>query len=149
MSLPDSRGGTRSPLAVAVLTLLLTVSCSGGPDRGEVFSSDRTSVGVGVEAGERFSLAVRENASIGDRWNVHTPKPDPAVVEAAGRSYNSDSEEPVPGSGGTRYFTFRAVGPGSTQIVLRNCPRGLCGATEAPAGPKKAVVTATYEVTVR
>ncbi len=136
----------RAFLAVAVLALP-TASCSKEPGRGEVFSSQETS--IEAEAGERFSVSVRENPSIGDRWNVHTPQPDPAVVEAVERSYVSDSEEPVPGSGGIRYFTFRAVGPGTTQIVLRNCPRGLCGATEAPAELKKAVVTATYEVTVR
>ncbi|WP_404816568.1 protease inhibitor I42 family protein [Streptomyces thermolineatus] len=152
--IPSARAAV---VPLAVLALLSTVSCAGGPDRGEVFSSDRTPVKVEVEAGEHFSLAVRESASAGDDWSVAAPGPDTSVAVEAGTDYEADpGTEDMDGAGGTRYFTFEAKAPGRTEIVLRNCWRGACNGTgpsasPSPTGgqPEADVPTVSYEVTVR
>ena len=78
---------------------------------------------VHVGAGEEFTISVEDNASVGDMWSV-SQEPDAALVTADGDHYVADSEEPAPGSGGTRYFEFTALAEGSTTIELRNCFRG-------------------------
>ena len=78
---------------------------------------------VHVGAGEEFTISVEDNASVGDMWSL-SQAPDAALVTADGDHYVADSEEPAPGSGGTRYFEFTALAEGTTTIELRNCFRG-------------------------
>lgn len=115
--------------ALAVLLAGCTVTRSGEPgptgSRGDEptweFTVDDTS--VRVEPGDTFVVAVDDNASVGDQWSVST-EPDAAVVSADGDHFVSDTDEDVPGGGGTRYFEFTARESGNTTIELRNCFRG-------------------------
>lgn len=75
---------------------------------------------ITVTAGETFELVVPSNASTGYRWNI-IPEPDASIVEFLAQDYIP--EEPImPGSGGVDVWTFRAVNPGDTTIVLGYYP---------------------------
>lgn len=106
-------------------------------------SGSRTAVEVG--RGDRFSLVVRENASIGDKWSVRL-HPALAVATSDGDEYVPDGgpwSEPRPGRGGARYFTFVAGEPGNSGIVLYNCYRCASAVSSEEAYP------AMVDVTVR
>lgn len=98
---------------------------------------------VEVDRGARFSLVVRENASIGDKWSVQRP-PEPAVATADGVEYLPDGSDPLPGRGGARYFTFTAREPGTGVIGLHNCYRCSSAMSSTPGS-----YAAEVEVTVR
>jgi predicted secreted protein len=69
-----------------------------------------------VRAGETFDLVVPSNPSTGYHWDI-IPELDANLVEFAEQNYFAD--QPVaPGSGGMEVWTFRAVNPGDTTIVL-------------------------------
>jgi inhibitor of cysteine peptidase len=73
-----------------------------------------------VKAGETFDLAVPSNPSTGYHWDI-VPELDANLVEFAGQNYFAD--QPVaPGSGGMEVWTFRAINPGETTIVLGYYP---------------------------
>jgi inhibitor of cysteine peptidase len=75
---------------------------------------------ITVKAGETFDLAVPSNPSTGYHWDI-VPELDANLVEFAGQNYFAD--QPVaPGSGGMEVWTFRAINPGETTIVLGYYP---------------------------
>lgn len=75
-----------------------------------------------VKAGETFELVVPSNPSTGYHWDI-LPELDVNIVEFVAQSYIS--EQPViPGSGGVDVWTFRALNPGDTTIVLGFYPPG-------------------------
>ncbi|SDH51461.1 Chagasin family peptidase inhibitor I42 [Nonomuraea jiangxiensis] len=120
----------RRTAVVALLALLLS-GCSGGAavsDFGTVIKGAKgTTVQVQVRAGQRFSLAVAENPSVGDAWDL------PALPDTKIASFISAEREAhgdAPGTGGTAYFVFHAKLPGSTEIRLRDCWR--CGPDKVP-----------------
>ena len=91
----------------------------------EYDASDHT---VRVSAGDRFSLLVSENTSVGDSWELRQ-RPEAAVVrfvrdEARGRLLDRFRAPSDGGPSKTRYFTFEATAPGTVTIKLYNCFRG-------------------------
>lgn len=138
----------RRPTALclaAFSTLQLAIGCGGGPDAAVVFPADTPSISVGQR--EDFSIAVPHTASTGERWTLVGPRPDPAVVRSRGTRYTADDPERK-GDGGTLYFSFRAQGAGTTDIVLFHCFREGCADTSADSrgGPEPERVA--YTVTV-
>ncbi|MFI1970498.1 protease inhibitor I42 family protein [Streptomyces cinnamoneus] len=108
---------------------------------------DRVEGPLEVRRGERFSIAMRQNASTRTEWNVSGSGPDRAVVRPKGTSSHQTAEErEAVGAGYTKYFTFEAAGPGTTTIVLAN----RCG-TDPSLGCYAAGLphTVTYRVSVR
>lgn len=107
-------------------------SCGAGSavsDYGQIFKGVKGStVKVEVGTGQRFSLAVVENSSTGDRWSL-LAVPDAKVASFISKEHVSDGGGP--GSGGTSYFVFNSKQPGSTEIRLQNCWRCL-SATPTP-----------------
>jgi predicted secreted protein len=74
-----------------------------------------------VEDGEEFTVVVPSNPTTGDDWRVADGF-DTAVVSYLYEDFESDDPSgQAVGAGGTTFFTFRAVGPGSTTITLENC----------------------------
>ncbi|MER7767086.1 protease inhibitor I42 family protein [Kitasatospora sp. NPDC096140] len=147
-----ARGRGRTPLrAVAlsvVLAAALTACGSDGPDRGRVLRADERAVSLAV--GQRFSIAVRDNASAGDSWSIEAPRPDAAVaVEVDERVDLPEEARTADGAGGTRYYTFEAKGRGTTAVTLLDCYRGLCHRPALGDEDRKRVVHDTYTVTVR
>ncbi|MFE5581198.1 protease inhibitor I42 family protein [Kitasatospora sp. NPDC056531] len=106
---------------------------------------------MSLAIGERFTIAVRDNASDGDYWRVVTPKPDAAVVTGVDEVLDlPEASETADGIGGIRYYTFEAKGNGTTTITLFNCYRTLCSHPKlGDDESRKRVVRNTYTVTVR
>ncbi|MEO3869342.1 protease inhibitor I42 family protein [Nonomuraea sp. B12E4] len=117
--------------AVVPLLALLLSGCAGGAavsDFGTVVKGAKgATVQVRLRSGQRFSLAVPENPSAGDKWDLL------ALPDAKIASFISAEREggDAAGGGRTAYFVFHAKLPGSTEIRLRNCPR--CGPDKVPA----------------
>ncbi|MCQ8773652.1 protease inhibitor I42 family protein [Streptomyces telluris] len=141
----------------------LAAGCGGGTDRsplGTVYQDrppayergrpkplDRVEGPLEVLRGGRFSIAMRENISARQTWNVSGSGPDEAVVRPQGTStHQTAREKEAAGAGYTKYFTFEAAGPGTTTIVLAN----RCG-TDPARGCYSATLprTVTYRVSVR
>ncbi|HEX5809668.1 MAG TPA: protease inhibitor I42 family protein [Anaerolineales bacterium] len=77
---------------------------------------------ITVKAGETFDLVVPSNPSTGYRWDL-IPELDETRIEFVAQDYIA--EEPViPGSGGVDVWTFRALTPGDTTVVLGYYPPG-------------------------
>jgi predicted secreted protein len=132
-------------VAGVVGTNLVVHRVSYGAEFTESKTGAESRTAITVDKGDRFSIVVRDNASIGDDWSLRD-QPDQAVATLDGDEYTSDTawfSEPAAGSGGKRYFTFTAQGSGSTSIVLLNCFR--CGSAQE----SKDSYAATFEVTVR
>ncbi|MBG0829825.1 protease inhibitor I42 family protein [Planomonospora sp. ID67723] len=138
---------------VAALALAgLVTGCGAGSavyDYGEVVGGGvgRTAE-VEVAPGQRFSLAVDENASIGDSWRMGS-LPDPKVASFISAEYESESGPGVTGSGGVRYFVFNAKQGGTAVVTLSNCWR--CGADRVPADEQSRSRSgdATFRITVK
>ncbi len=117
---------------VALLALLVAAGCGAGSavsDYGKLVKGSKgTTVQVDVRSGQRFSLTVADNPSVGDSWDL-VEVPDPKVASFISEEHVSDGD--APGSGGTAYFVFNGKKPGRTEVRLRNCWR--CGQDRTPA----------------
>ncbi|MFI2609452.1 protease inhibitor I42 family protein [Kitasatospora sp. NPDC018619] len=153
---------TRSPGRVAALAVVLAAglaagptACgqdgaggSGGSGRGRVLGAQERSVSLAV--GERFTIAVRDNTSVGDRWSVAEPKPDASVATLVAEKLDlPEGSKTSDGAGGTRYYTFEARGRGTTAVTLLNCFRSYCDLPAPTDENRKLIVRTTYPVTVR
>jgi len=69
-----------------------------------------------VVAGEVFDLTLQSNPTTGFRWDLAGPV-DEAVVSLVEHRYMPPAKQ-IPGRGGSEVWSFRAVGPGETDIVL-------------------------------
>lgn len=139
------RGFTAATVIALALLAPLTGCGSGNLDHGEVFRP--TAAGgsaVAVDAGEVFSLALDQNASIGDNWSLRTA-PDAGIATATGEEYVAGGGGA--GGGGTRYFVFRAERAGRTTLTLFNCYR--CDRTPETADSRAHSRTVTVDLTVR
>ncbi len=118
--------------AAAGALALLAGACGGSND---VPSYGTATSAIEAEVSDRFSITIGENPSIGDAWQLEE-EGDPDVVQLVDQEWETDDPDVV-GAGGTRVFTFEAVGPGETTIVAFNCFRcddGTPPTTEPPEG---------------
>lgn len=77
---------------------------------------------ITVRSGETFDIVLPSNPSTGYHWDI-LPELDTNLVAFVQKDYLA--EQPVaPGSGGMDVWTFRAVNPGETTVVLGNYPPG-------------------------
>ncbi|MGW0805352.1 protease inhibitor I42 family protein [Nonomuraea sp. NPDC002799] len=136
--------------AAACLLALLMTGCSAGSavnDYGTVIKGAKgTTVQAELRQGQRFSLAVAHNPSVGDSWSLV------AVPDAKVASYISEENESAgdaPGAGGTTYFVFNSKRPGTTEIRLLNCWR--CGQARTPGTEesKRQSGEAIFAITVK
>ncbi|MEU1289829.1 protease inhibitor I42 family protein [Kitasatospora sp. NPDC005856] len=149
------RTAVRTAALTAVLAAIMAAGLTacgqdgpGGPDRGRVLGAEERSVTLAV--GERFTIAVRDNTSVGDRWSVVDPKPDAAVAALAEEKLDlPEKSKTADGVGGTRFYTFEAKGSGTTAVTLLNCFRGYCNLPAPSDENRKMIVRTTYTVTVR
>lgn len=114
---------TRLALA-AVLSAAVTTGCGlTGPDEYELGEKH-----IEVEQGEEFALSVEVETAQGEWWYETSPKPDSAVVESLGKDeeLEGDKGDSVGGGHGTDFFSYKAVGKGTTKIRLIECPNGAC-----------------------
>lgn len=151
----SARRPTRGPLRAAALAAVLAAGLTAcgqdgpsGPDRGRVLGAEERSVSLAV--GERFTIAVRDNSSVGDRWSVAAPQPDAAVAALVAEKLDLPAESKTSdGVGGTRFYTFEAKGRGTTAVTLLNCFRSYCNLPAPSEENRNMVVRNTYPVTVR
>ncbi|MEQ4722767.1 protease inhibitor I42 family protein [Nonomuraea sp. B19D2] len=117
--------------AAAAMLALLVAGCGGGSavsDLGTVVKGAKGStVRAELRPGQRFSLAVADNPSVGDNWDL-VAVPDPKVASFISEEHESKGEGV--GAGRTTYFVFNSKRPGTTEIRLRNCWR--CGQSTTP-----------------
>jgi predicted secreted protein len=78
---------------------------------------------VSLHTGEKFTIVVRDNASIGDNWWLKD-RPAYAMAGLDRDEYVSDSSSDSLGAGGRRYYTFIAKTTGTAQITLVNIFQG-------------------------
>ncbi|SEK90096.1 protease inhibitor I42 family protein [Nonomuraea pusilla] len=139
----------RTAVAAALLASALT-GCGAGSavnDLGTVAKGAKGStVRVEVRQGDRFSLAVAENASVGDHWSLEAV-PDAKVASYISKEYRSDGGGT--GSGGTSYFVFNAKHAGTAEIRLRDCWRCGGAATPATEESRRESGEALFQVTVK
>lgn len=139
----------RRTAVAALLVLLPLAGCGAGSavnDYGKVVKGAKgATVQVQVRQGERFSLAVSDNPSIGDDWEL-VELPDAKVASFISEERQSQGE--APGSGGTTYFVFNGKRPGTTEVRLLNCWR--CGQNKTPTTEesKRQSGEAVFAVTV-
>ncbi|GAT64608.1 chagasin family peptidase inhibitor I42 [Planomonospora sphaerica] len=143
---------TGTALTLIALVALPVAGCAAGSavsDHGKVTAGRiGTNVQVEVAPGQRFSLAVDENASVGDSWRMEA-LPDVAVASFISDEYEHEGEPGTTGGGGTRYFVFNAKRPGTTAVTLSNCWR--CAVDRVPADEQSRRLSgeATFRITVR
>jgi len=110
---------------------LLAAGCGGGSavsDFGTVVKGAKgTTVPVELRSGQRFSLAVADNPSVGDEWKL-VAVPDPKVASFISEERKTEGDGV--GAGGTTYFVFNSKRPGTTEIKLYDCWR--CGQATTP-----------------
>ncbi|MFI6923136.1 protease inhibitor I42 family protein [Nonomuraea spiralis] len=136
--------------AFVLLTSALAAGCGSGSavsDLGTVVKGAKgTTVRAELRPGQRFSLAVPDNPSVGDDWRLV------AVPDAKVASYISEERQGTgegPGSGGTAYFVFNTKNPGSAEITLRDCWRCGQGTTPPDEESRRQSGEAIFEITVR
>jgi predicted secreted protein len=104
------------PLCFLIGGILLVMSAACGGRLAE------TDPGVPVEAaaGETFDIVMEANVTTGYEWRL-VEALDESVVQFVAQDYEAD--RPIAeGSGGLDVWTFRAVAPGESQIVLGYFP---------------------------
>lgn len=125
-----------------MLAVALVAGCGAGAavsDYGTVVPGARgRTVDAEVAPGQRFSLAVPDNAAAGDAWEL-AALPDTKVASYISEEHLGDGEGT--GAGGVTYFVFNAKRPGTLDIRLRHCWR--CPSGAPPTGE------ATFRITVR
>lgn len=135
----------RRILLTLALALPLVAGCSAGSavsNYGKVFEGAKgKTVQVQVGTGQRFSLSVSDNASVGDSWEL-VEVPDAKVASYISKEHESAGD--APGSGGTSYFVFNAKQAGTTEVKLFDCYR--CGSAKTPT-PESG--EAIFEITVK
>lgn len=98
------------------LIILLSIALAGC---GGLTETD-TAVPIEATAGETFDIVIEANPTTGFEWRL-VGALDEAVVQFVARAYEAD--RPIAeGSGGMDVWTFQAVAPGTTQIVLGHFP---------------------------
>ncbi|MGW1790883.1 protease inhibitor I42 family protein [Streptomyces tubercidicus] len=123
-----SRGTRTLVIAVAITALLIALhSVFSQLSAPEVYDADDTE--IAVSPGDRFSVRVADDPAGGYRWIIAEPRPDPAVLKAAGGHRATGGPPPA---GPARYLAFEAVHPGRTDLRLLRCRRCGPGAADEP-----------------
>ncbi|WP_433430849.1 protease inhibitor I42 family protein [Nonomuraea sp. CA-141351] len=136
--------------AAAAMLALLVAGCGGGSavsDLGTVVKGAKGSnVRVELRSGQRFSLAVADNPSVGDNWDL-VAVPDPKVASFISEEHKRTGDGV--GAGGTTYFVFNSKRPGTIEIRLRDCWR--CGQATTPPNEESRQQSgeAVFAVTVK
>ncbi|MCL6297064.1 protease inhibitor I42 family protein [Streptomyces kronopolitis] len=124
-----ARGTRALVIATAIAALLIALqSVFSQLSAPRIYTADDSE--IAVSPGDRFSVQVGEEGAGGYRWIIADPRPDPAVLRAAGSRMVPGG--PRAGSGRVRRLGFRAVRPGRTDLRLLRCRRCGTGAADEP-----------------
>ena len=86
-------------------------------------SESSSTAEIQIRQGQTFRVAIPANESTGYRWVVTGGTGD--VVTATASTYEKTATPVLPGSGGVRMLTFRALKVGKTLVTLEYRPPGL------------------------
>lgn len=125
--------------------MLLTLSAGCVSDAGSVFrGGPHQTTQVQVTEGQRFSLEVYDNPSIGYNWRLEA-RPDAEVASFVREEVERKGEGH--GAGGVTRYLFDAHSRGSTTVKLFNCWR--CNRTPTTNESKANSGEAVFRITVR
>ncbi|MFF5205949.1 protease inhibitor I42 family protein [Streptosporangium sp. NPDC000396] len=131
---------------VVLLLVALVAGCGTGAAVYNFGTVVHGSVGktadVRLTPGQRFSLAVDENASGGDSWRMAN-LPDVKVA-----SFISEEYQAASGAAGVRYFVFNAKRSGTTTVTISNCRNCKGGQVPADERSRRESGDATFRITV-
>lgn len=124
-----TRGRRTLVIALAIAALLIALhSVFSQLSAPRIYDADDSE--ITVSPGDRFSVQVDDEGAGGYRWIIADPRPDPAVLRAAGSRVVPVGARA--GSGRVRRLGFRAVRPGRTDLRLLRCRRCGGGAADEP-----------------
>ncbi len=83
---------------------------------------------IEAKTGKEFTIVIQSNPSTGYEWQLTDPL-DKTIVQFVEKEYQAD-EPVIPGSGGWDIWTFKAAGPGETEITLGHFPPGETAAQQ-------------------
>jgi inhibitor of cysteine peptidase len=104
-------------VAFLLFLSVILAACGNGPAR---LQPSDPAVPIEVSVGDQFEIVLASNPSTGYSWAL-VDELDPGVVAVISQAYKGE-EDPAPGSGGVDVWTFEALAPGETQIVLGYYP---------------------------
>ncbi|GEM_PF-693423 len=105
--------------AFLMCLLLVTVGCGksdDGQDDGQQVTTEEMKQSFNVETGQYFDFSLESNPTTGYTWQT-TQSPDEKVVQLT-NSYFVEPSSDMMGAPGEDVWQFRAVGAGSTTMVL-------------------------------
>ncbi|HLO31615.1 MAG TPA: protease inhibitor I42 family protein [Anaerolineales bacterium] len=119
-----------------LLLAVLLAACSSG-------STEPTDPSKTIEAsaGRGFKIIIESNPTTGYHWEMMQDSTDENVVKFMSKEYKSTSEPGTVGGGGVDIWTFKAVNPGETKIVL-----GYYPPSNTPTDPER---TETFRLSVK
>jgi inhibitor of cysteine peptidase len=123
-------------MVLLAVGLAFLAGCGGGGTK--TYGTSNTS--ITASGGEQFIIQLDSNKTTGFQWGISTPL-DAKVVKKIKSTYIVSSSSSKVGAGGIEQWTFQAVGPGATKIVMaygRSFEKG-----QAPAQ------VVTFNVTVK
>jgi inhibitor of cysteine peptidase len=109
---------TKLVLLLGVMTVLPVLgACPGLPGSGTTHFTSAQYDGwtATIQAGDRLIVLLRTNPSTGYEWQVGTN--NTSVLEYY-QTYLASDDTSVTGSGGTLAMEFKAIGAGTSQLVL-------------------------------
>jgi inhibitor of cysteine peptidase len=120
------------------LAFLAGCSSSGGGGGTKIYGTSNTS--ITASSGEQFIIQLNSNKTTGFQWGISTSL-DAKVVKKIKSTYIVSASSGKVGAGGIEQWTFQAVGPGATRIVM-----AYSRPFEKGAAPAQVV---TFNVTVK
>jgi inhibitor of cysteine peptidase len=98
----------------SILTVSLIAGCGGGGVKTYIDPEEAISVSVDQE----FVIALDSNPTTGYDWEESYDESMLTLDEAESKYVPDEKAEGLVGAGGTRYFRFKAIKAGQTEITL-------------------------------
>jgi len=102
-------------LLVLVMTSMLALCLIAGCSSSEVKANIDPGKMISTSVDQEFVIAVDSNPTTGYDWEVSY---DDNMLSLAEEEYSPDKEPGLVGTGGTQYFTLKALEEGNTEITL-------------------------------
>ena len=124
---------------ISIILILTFTACS--ISNKTAFTQKDNNASVNFKTGERFQVRLESNQTTGYGWKL-SEKTDIGIITTISSTYETSSnDKDIAGAGGFETFTFQAVKPGQTKLILE-----YVRSWEEEVEP---VETYTLEITVR
>ena len=129
----------RKILILFVALALALAACGGKDTPAPEFVISEPGKSIEVTAGNEFKIVIESNPSTGYHWDL-VGGLDENILQFISTEYRA-TEPVMPGSGGKDVWTFKALAPGETAIVL-----GYYPPSNEPVEPAQ---TVTFTIVVK